>query len=119
MGGSVCCGHDEQGKYSWTATIMGIWSATGVRSWNWGGKEGVDEEDIWVWTTDVSSIYTIRLAYKAIVSNENFLKEEFFQKNVGQKCSPEVSKGILSHHIFLQHSNKSHTNSHLSFIQSQ
>ena len=90
MGGSVCCGHDEQGKYSWTATIMGIWSATGVRSWNWGGKEGVDEEDIWVWTTDVSSIYTIRLAYKAIVSNENFLKEEFFQKNVGQKCSPEV-----------------------------
>ena len=49
----------------------------------------MDEEDIWVWTADVSSIYTVRLVYKVIVSNENLVKEEFFQKTVGQRCSPK------------------------------
>ena len=72
-----------------TATVMAIWSATGVRNWNWESKEGVDEKDIWVWTVDVSSIYTVRLTYKAIVSNKNLVKEKFFQKNVGQRCSPK------------------------------
>lgn len=44
-------------------------------------KENVDDK--WEWSHDSSAIYSVKLAYKTIMSSATVIEDEFFKKNMG------------------------------------